>query len=315
LESQISLSTIGAWAIAQNCCVQGSDRGYVRTASSLANASNDAVSFCNAKSDCVALVEECHARVIVCPAENYPEALLEDKMLILSDRPRLTFMRLVSTFFKESPAVAIHPTAIIHEKAEIGENVSIGAYSIIGASKIGRNSRIGEHVVIKDKVTIGEAVNIFPGVIIGADGFGYERNSDGEIEKFPHIGGVVIEDNVEIGGNTCVDRGTLDNTIIKRGAKIDNLVHVAHNVEIGEETLVIALSMLGGGAKIGKRSWVAPGSVISNKVKIGDDALAGLGAVIVKDVADKQVVMGAPARDQSEFRKMMKFINSNIRDE
>tara|TARA_B100000123_G_scaffold272393_1_gene254902 strand:- start:2924 stop:3871 length:948 start_codon:yes stop_codon:yes gene_type:complete len=314
VQHKVPLEAALHWAEQQGCNVLGCSEGYIDKAQPLKKASRGGVSFCVASSDAAGLVEACNASIIICPPLDYPECVLREKMLIVSDQPRLTFMRFLQSFFQPAIDVQIHPTAVIHEEAKIGENTSIGAGSIVGMSTIGTNSHIGENVIIRDQVTIGNNVNIFPGTVIGSDGFGYERNAEGVVEKFPHVGGVIIEDNVEIGANSCIDRGTLDDTIIRRGAKIDNLVHVAHNVEIGEETLVIALSMLGGGAKIGKRSWIAPSAVVSNKIEIGDDALVGLGAVVVKNVSSEQIVMGAPARDQHDFRKFIQFINSNIRD-
>lgn len=149
---------------------------------------------------------------------------------------------------------------------------------------------------------MGARCRVNSGTVIGADGFGYERNEHGELEKFPHLGGVLIGDDVEIGSNTSIDRGSLGNTVIGDRARIDNLVHVAHNVQIGEDAAVIALTMLGGSSKIGTQAWVAPGAVLMNQVKIGANGTVGLGAVVVKDVDDGQTVMGAPAQDSAEFK-------------
>jgi UDP-3-O-[3-hydroxymyristoyl] glucosamine N-acyltransferase len=113
---------------------------------------------------------------------------------------------------------------------------------------------------------------------------------------------VRIDDDVDIGANSCVDRGVLDNTWIKRGAKIDNLVHISHNVVIGEDAIVIALTMLGGSVVVGDRAWIAPSATVINQRVIGADATVGLSAVVTKDVQDGQTVMGSPAVDQAQFK-------------
>ena len=130
------------------------------------------------------------------------------------------------------------------------------------------------------------------------------------MEKFPHIGGVVIEDEVEIGSNTSIDRGTLGNTIIKTKVRIDNQVHISHNVEIGEAAAVIAQSMIGGSVKIGPGAWIAPSAIVMNQMTIGGGATVGLGAVVTKNVSANQVVMGAPAQDAAVFRATRAAIKS-----
>ncbi len=160
--------------------------------------------------------------------------------------------------------------------------------------------------VILDKTIIGNNVVINPGTVIGSEGFGYQRREDKKLEKFPHFGGVIIEDDVEIGSNTSIDRGTLKNTIIRKGSKIDNLVHIAHNVEIGEYCLIIANSMIGGSAKIKKYSWVAPSASILNGIEIGENSTIGMGAVVVKSVPNNQTWAGVPARPLEEFIRIQK---------
>src|SRR5690606_29288629 len=124
-----------------------------------------------------------------------------------------------------------------------------------------------------------------PGVKIGQPGFGYERNAAGELVQFPHLGRVIIEDDVHIGANTCIDRGTLDDTIIRSRARVDNLCHISHNVDVVSDTAVIANSMTGGSVSIGSESWIAPSGSIINGVSIGAGATVGMGAVVVKPVA------------------------------
>ncbi len=224
--------------------------------------------------------------------------------LVEVTNPRLAFIRALQRFFPPArPGAGIHPSAVIEAGARIDDTASVGANCYIGSEvEIGAGSIVYPNVAIYCPTRIGANVTIHGGVVIGAAGFGYERNDSGALESFPHIGGVIIEDDAEIGSNTCIDRAALTDTIIKRGAKIDNLCHIAHNVQIGEDAAVIAGSMVAGSCKIGDRAWLAPGAMILNKIDVGADATVGFGALVVKSVAEGETVMGVPAVNQSRFR-------------
>lgn len=127
-------------------------------------------------------------------------------------------------------------------------------------------------------------------------GFGYEKNEQGDYEVLPHIGNVIIKDNVEIGNNNCIDRAVLGSTILHKNVKVDNLVHIAHGVVIDENSLIIAHAMIGGSTEIGKNVWVSPGALIINKLKVEDNSLIGMGAVVVRKVDKNTVVAGNPAK-------------------
>jgi len=145
-------------------------------------------------------------------------------------------------------------------------------------------------------VEIGENVTVFPGAVIGADGFGFYRDDQGSYRRFPHLGGVRIHDGVEIGANTTIDKGTLGNTEIGINTKINNLCHIAHNVIIGNNCIINCGVTISGSVIIGDDSWVGPGVNILDGVTIGKDVLIGMGAAVVKDIADGVKVMGIPAR-------------------
>jgi UDP-3-O-[3-hydroxymyristoyl] glucosamine N-acyltransferase len=228
---------------------------------------------------------------------------------------RLAFARCVSAHFKGNlNTMNIHPSAIIDPSAIVDKTAIIGANSFVGANcTVGARSIIAPNVTIFHGSIIGADVSINAGTVIGADGFGYEKNDQGGYEKFPHLGGVIIEDSVEIGSNTCIDRAALDNTIIKRGARIDNLVHIAHNVVVGEDSIIIALTMVGGSVVIGDRAWVAPSATIINQKSIGSDSVIGLAAVVTKDVPAGQTVMGSPAIDQAQFKKMNNVLKDLVK--
>jgi UDP-3-O-[3-hydroxymyristoyl] glucosamine N-acyltransferase len=232
----------------------------------------------------------------------------EGQTLLIVENPRRTFLRILALLFVRAPESGVHPTAFVHPDAKIGENVTIGPFAYIGKSSIGNGTVIHGHVHLYDEISVGSRVIIHAGTVVGADGFGYERDENGKMEKFPHIGGVSIGDDVEIGANSCIDRGTLGNTQIHRGAKIDNLVHIAHNVIVGEDTVVIANAMVGGSTRIGDRVWIAPSASLREGIQIGSDAIVGLGAVVTGSVSERDTVMGSPARPKAEFTRTLKAL-------
>lgn len=190
----------------------------------------------------------------------------------------------------------ISPEAVIDPTASIGYNCSIA-----GKVTIGANTVIENNVSIMSEVVIGNDCLIHSGVVIGADGFGFAFGEDGLPIKVEHFGGVKIGDRVEIGANTCIDRGTIDNTVIYDDVKIDNLVHIAHNVVLLKGAVVVAGAIICGSAKLGEDSYVAPGGIVKNQLQVGKNALVGLGAVVTKPVEEFSVVAGIPAK---EIRKI-----------
>lgn len=216
---------------------------------------------------------------------------------ICTQNPRLSFIKVITSFFKEEIILGIHSTAIIDDRAKIGGGIKIGPFATIGPDVcIGDNCIIGSGVVIEGIVTIGNNCKIKPNSVIGAPGFGFERDDDGEPIPFPHVGKVVLEDGVWIGSCTTIERATLGLTHLGKNVKVDDLVQIGHNVDIKENTLIMAGSVLCGGAKIGKNCWIAPKSVIKEKIKIGDRVTVGLGSVVIRDVEDDLVVAGVPAK-------------------
>lgn len=233
--------------------------------------------------------------VVICPLDS--ELPLEsDIQFIPVENPRLAFIKILRHFAKKPSKTGIENTVVIGEDCRISEDAYIGHHTSIGDNvSIGAGTEIYSNVAIHDNVEIGKDCVINSGAVVGTDGFGYEK--DGEVwVKFPHIGGVTIGDNVEIGSNTCIDRGTLANTVIEDNVKIDNLCHIAHNVRLKENSVIIACSMVGGSTTVGKGSWVAPCSALIDGIEIGDDATVGLGAVVIKDVAGGDTVVGVPAK-------------------
>lgn len=217
--------------------------------------------------------------------------------LYLVDQPRLAVARILHEMGLDRPAeFGIHPTAIVDPEANIHPHVSIGAHCIIGKCVIGENSRIGANTIVKDRVEIGRNVNIAEFCLIGGPGFGMVRGSDGRVTRVPHVGRTVIEDDVELFPYVNVDCGTLLETRIRRGAKIDHYSHIGHNSVVGEDAIVTAGSVFCGKASLGDRSWLGVGSIIKEGVHVGSDVIVGLGSVVLKDVPDKTVVAGVPAK-------------------
>ncbi len=261
-------------------------------------------------------INESKASVVITDKEVESKKLeSKNKAVVLVENPREIFIRILNECFPpEKKKGEIHPSSEIDNEADIHPSVYIGPHCVIGKCKIGANSIIHPNVIINDNVTVGKNVIINPGSIIGYDGFGYNRNEKGHLEKFPHYGGVIIEDDVEIGSNVCIDRGTLGNTIIKKGAKIDNFCHISHNVIIGRHSAVIAHAMVGGSTIVGDYSWIAPSAALIDGIKVGNKALVGLGAVVTKDVQDNEVVVGNPAIPLERFKKIQKILKNLTKD-
>ncbi len=244
--------------------------------------------------------------------------------VLLSADPAFDFARVLELFSPPyRPATGIHPTAVIAADARIGENASIGAYSVIGGGVIiGRNAvihphvvvypgvRIGDdftchsHVSIREGVTIGNRVTLLNGAVIGADGFGFIEH-DGELARIPQIGTVIIEDDVEIGANTTVDRATMGATIIRRAVKLDNLIQIGHNCEVGTRTRMAAQSGLAGSVKIGEWCQFGGQSGCADHVQVGDRVRVIAQAGIHNNLPNEALVGGAPAIDLKIFRRMV----------
>lgn len=219
----------------------------------------------------------------------------------------------------ERPRPGIHPTAIVHQGVQLGGEVRIGAFVVIhpeasigdhtiiheGVSigrgvRIGRECEIFDRCVIYDRCRIGDRVTIHAGVVIGADGFGYIFR-DGRHRKLAHIGTVIIEDDVEIGANTTIDRAKVGATIIGRGSKIDNLVMIAHNVRVGPLCVIAGQAGLGGSVRLGTGVVLGGRAGVSHGLRLGDGVRAAAAALAIGDIPAGQVIMGYPAKERMTF--------------
>lgn len=221
------------------------------------------------------------------------------KTLIVVENPKVALSMVGNALFVQKETPGIHPAAIIDPEAQIGENVYIGPYAVIGKAKIGDGSSISSFVRIHDNVTVGNNCTFKEGAVIGGPGFGFEKDEDGNRFRFPQVGKVIIGDYVEVGANSCVDRGALSDTIIGDHVKIDNLCQIAHNVCLGKNVIITACSEVSGSCVIGDEVWIGPNATIRDQRKVGKDAFLGMGSVVMKNVPDGEVWAGNPARSIS----------------
>lgn len=262
------------------------------------------------------------------------------------ERPRLAMMKLITMFY-EAPQTndGIHPTAVIHPEAKVGENVSIGPNvvlakgAVIGDNTkilancyIGNNAHVGAGcffhpgVNVGDRVQIGNDCIFHHGVSLGADGFSFvtenpnnieQARKDGEIKdtqaehiifKINSLGSVIIGNNVEIGANTAIDRGTIENTVIGDNTKIDNLVMIGHNCKIGKGCMIVSQVGIAGSCEIGDRVVLAGQAGLADHIKIGNDSIIAAQAGVTKSFPEKSIVVGSPAVPRKEFIKHLKVM-------
>ena len=246
-----------------------------------------------------------------------------EKPIIQTDNPDLAFAKIISFLAPNeiTHPKGIHETAMIGKNVKLGQNVAIQPYVVIGDNavigdrsivyvgvfigdhtRIGRDTLIYPHVTIRERTEIGNHVIIHSGTVIGSDGFGFS-SVKGVHVKIPQIGIVKIEDEVEIGANVTIDRARFGATHIKQGTKIDNLVQIAHNVVIGEHSIIIAQAGISGSTTIGKRVVVAGQTGIVGHITIGDNSIIGARSGVTKPVPPNSVILGAPAKPISKFKE------------
>lgn len=218
--------------------------------------------------------------------------------------------------------MGISKLASINEAAQMGENCYVGDFTVIEAgAKIGNNVQLYPQCYVGDNVVIGEGTKIYPGVkiyegcvigkncilhsgvVIGADGFGFAPKEDGTFAKIPQLGNVIIEDNVELGANTCIDRAKTDSTIIRSGVKLDNLIQIGHNVEVGANTVMSAQVGIAGTSKVGSNCFVAGQVGVADHVTIGNRVKIGSKSGIDKNVADDEIRFGYPALPGMQYHR------------
>ena len=243
--------------------------------------------------------------------------------LIKVDDAYESFSKLLSYYDQvKRNKIGIENPSFIDKSATYGENCYFGAFSYIGENaKLGNNVKIYPNAYIGDNVILGDNVTVFPGgkihsdsiignncvihssAIVGSDGFGFAPNANGEFNKIPQTGNVILEDNVDVGSGTTIDRATLGSTIIRKGVKLDNQIQIAHNVEIGEHTVIAAQSGVAGSAKIGKHCMIGGQVGIVGHITIGDNVRIQAQSGIGRNIKSGEIIQGSPALTYGDYNK------------
>src|SRR6266478_841827 len=315
-----------------NCRLIGQG-STVTSVSSLQSATSDSLVFVENVQSLDAALRSSAAAVIT---GDFAAGNKASKPILISPQPRLTFARAAKLLRDPDRNREIHSTAIVPASAKIGKNVAIGARAILGehvkvgdettiragsvigtAATIGSHCRIDANVAIYPGTTLGNRVIVQAGAVLGGEGFGYVRDSEtGRYEQFPQIGRLVIEDDVEIGANSTIDRGALDETRIRRGTKIDNLVHIGHNVQIGQDVVIAAQTGISGSAVVEDNVIIGGQVGIADHVRIEAGAILGAqsGIPTKKVIRGNGIVFwGTPARPIREYLKALAFISRSAK--
>jgi UDP-3-O-[3-hydroxymyristoyl] glucosamine N-acyltransferase len=278
---------------------QGANRTF-KSLSSLSEASENDLSFSYDEGErAISAISKSNAGIILCSKSIeglvYPRP--RKQALFFLANPRLTFVRIMNQVYCRKKMVGISPRAVISETANIGSDCYVGDYSIVGENcTIGDNTIVHAKVVLMENCTIGNGCIIRPGVTMGAEGFAFERGESGYPERFPHIRGIRVENDVEIFPNCNIAKGSLSDTVIGEGTRIGALTSIAHNVTIGKKCLITSCTTIGGSTSIGDMCWTGLNSTIKNRIRIGNNVIVAAGAVVIHDVPDKEIVGGIPAR-------------------
>lgn len=262
------------------------------------------------------------ASITIVNKDFIPEQDLETTLIKVEDAYK-SFSKLLEYYNQvKNNKTGIEEPVFKSDSATFGDDLYLGAFSYIGSNvTIGNNVKIYPNVYIGDNVRIGNNVVVFAGakiysesiignncvvhsgVIIGADGFGFTPNSDGEFSKVPQTGNVILEDNVDVGAGTTIDRATLGSTILRKGVKLDNQIQIAHNVEIGEHTVIAAQTGVAGSTKIGKHCMIGGQVGIVGHIVIGNNVKIQAQSGIGRNVKDNEVLQGSPALNYGDFNK------------
>jgi UDP-3-O-[3-hydroxymyristoyl] glucosamine N-acyltransferase len=211
--------------------------------------------------------------------------------------PRAAFAHVVALFFAPRVEAGIAATAIVHPTAQVAATASVGEFSVIGPEVIiGDGAEVRHHVVLGSRVRVGARTLIKSHAVIGEEGFGIEKNDNGDNVRLPHLGSVVIGDDAEVGNFTTVCSGTISPTVVGDHTKIDDHVHIAHNVSIGRNVIITACAEVSGSVTIQDDVWIGPNASVIQGLTLGARSLVGMGSVVVKSIPADEVHFGSPAR-------------------
>lgn len=324
MEARESRVSLGDLAIRFGCDLVGDPAAVVSRVATLANAGSDALAFL-ANPAYRAVLRSTRAGAVVLRAEDAPDC---PAPALVTDDPYVVYARIASLLHPPAAfAPGVHPSAVVAPSATISSSAHIGPHVVIAEDAViddevvvgpgcvigmkcclGRGTRLHANVTLVEKVKVGERCLLHPGSVIGSDGFGNARGEEGWI-KVPQLGGVRIGDDVEIGANTTIDRGAIDDTVIGNGVRLDNLIQIAHNVHIGEHTAMASLSGVSGSTVIGKRCMFAGQTGVVGHIRICDDVVIGGATMVSKDIREPGFYTGSfPAEKGSDWkRKVARF--------
>ena len=291
------LNIVGGEAIK----IVGDSVRQIAGVASLENAKSDHLAFCYFYGqEGYNKISSSNAGIVICSPElPNVELLASSRTLLFVDNPMLCFAKCLKYFFgvEHKKKAGIHETVILPEGCNIDPTVYLGPHVILDDMiEIGPGTQIENGVRVYSRIQIGKNVKLRSNCSIGVDGMAYAKNEKGIYEEFFHLGSVKIGDNVDIGANSWVVRGILTDTIIESGTKIGNFVNIGHNVRVGKNCFISAKAILCGSVEVEDNCWIAPQSSIRNHVRIGKGSTVGLGAVVVRDVAENTTVVGNPAK-------------------
>ncbi len=309
-----------------NGTVEGDAKAYIENYSKIEEATDGCLTFL-ANPKYTHYIYSTKATAVLVRKDFKPEEKLSTTLIRVDD-PYETLAVLLNMVSSQEPAKkGIEQPCHIAEGVEIADDVYVGAFAYVGSNvKVGKNVKIYPQVYVGDNVTLGDDVILYPGVkvyhgckignrcilhagtVVGADGFGFAPKEDGTYEKIAQIGIVILEDDVEIGANTTIDRATMGATIIKKGAKLDNLIQVAHNVEIGDNTVMAAQVGVAGSTKIGKNNMVGGQVGFAGHITVGDNNGFGAQSGIPNSVGSNLRVIGTPAINALDFARNQVYL-------
>ena len=312
-------ATLGQLAAQFGCELVGDAGVVVKRVGTLANAAPDAVTFL-ANSLYRAQLKGTRAAAVIlaprdrdaCPVASlvHPEPYLAYARIAAALHPWATVVpgvhtsAVVSASARVAASAQVDAQAVVGSDCSVADEVVIGAGAVLGANvSVGKGTRIGARVTLLDGVRVGARCIVHPGAVIGADGFGFAPDH-GAWQKIPQVGSVVIGDDVEIGANTTIDRGAIDDTVIEDGVKLDNLVQIAHNVRVGAHTVMAAMSGIAGSTKVGKRCMIGGGVVMTNSLTVCDDVMLTFRSVVTRSIDEPGTYSGhLPAEEAGLWRK------------
>ena len=275
--------------------VLGDPEKDIRRPGYLFTAKNDELAYCFLKNDekDLGAISETNAGIVICQESLRAELeqVKRKPTLILSKAPKYDFAQILQEFFAEEMPT-VYPSAYIDSDVRLGKNVDIHP-----------------NVVIYSKTVIGNRVVVRANAVLGAEGLDYGKNQKGELKKIPHLSQLIIEDDVDIGSNTTIQRGMLRPTLIGKGTKIGPNCDIGHEVRIGKHCIITGMTLVAGATEIGDYTFIAPHSTIRNSIRIGKNAFVGIGSLVMDDVPDKATVVGRPAIGIEDFRKRRRQLN------